>query len=88
MGKNAALAKKYSTGSEQTVAVVGLASISDFCHSPLDTEGVPCTALMDMGSSVTVAQPEVVTAGFGLEGTAIHLHTVSYHCSWGEDGLR
>ncbi|KAL7853175.1 hypothetical protein SRHO_G00189600 [Serrasalmus rhombeus] len=45
-------------------------SISDFCHISISPEGVPCTALVDAGSTVTVAWPEVVPAGFELEDMA------------------
>ncbi|KAL7885282.1 hypothetical protein AOLI_G00055770 [Acnodon oligacanthus] len=74
---NVALTKKNSTRGEQTVAVVGQTSISDFCHISINIEGVACIALVDTTSIVTAAPPEVVPAGFELEDMAVHLHTVT-----------
>lgn len=45
---------------EQDLVMVGRTSISDFCHVPICIEGVPCTALVDTGSTVTVVRSEVV----------------------------
>ncbi|KAL6491213.1 hypothetical protein MHYP_G00015580 [Metynnis hypsauchen] len=76
VGKNAGLSKQSSTGREHKVAVVGRTSTTDFCHISSEIEGVTSTAGVDMGSSVTVAWPEVVPAGLELESTTAHPLTV------------
>lgn len=74
---DASQARQDSGDQGRDVIVVGRTSISDFCHIPICIEGVPCTALVDTGSTVTVVRPEVVPQGIQLEGTAVQLRTVT-----------
>ena len=39
--------------------VVGRLGDGDSCYVPVAVEGVPCSALVDTGSSVTVLRPDV-----------------------------
>lgn len=74
---DASQAQQDSGDQGRDLIVVGRTSISDFCHIPICIEGVPCTALVDTGSTVTVVQPEVVPQGVQLEDTAVQLRTVT-----------
>ncbi|KAJ8387533.1 hypothetical protein AAFF_G00152290 [Aldrovandia affinis] len=64
------------TVSEPTV-VVGRAGDGDSCYVPVTIEGVPCSALVDTGSTVTLVRPDVVPGGTPVEPTAVQLRTVT-----------
>ncbi|KAJ8367111.1 hypothetical protein AAFF_G00330960 [Aldrovandia affinis] len=64
------------TVSEPT-AVVGRAGDGDSCYVPVTIEGVPCSALVDTGSTVTLVRPDVVPGGTPVEPTAVQLRTVT-----------
>ncbi|MGH0129364.1 UNVERIFIED_CONTAM: hypothetical protein FKN15_043515 [Acipenser sinensis] len=57
--------------------VVGRTTAGDFCHVPVQIEGVPCTALVDTGSTVTLVRPDVLPEGIRLEPTTVQLRTVT-----------
>ena len=59
------------------IVAVGRVSTGDFCCVPVTVEGVPCAALVDTGSTVTVVRPDVVPEGTSLEPTLVPLRTVT-----------
>ena len=61
----------------EPVVVVGRTCVGDFCHVPVTVEGVPCTALVDTGSTVTLVRPDVVPGWTQLEPTTVQLRTVT-----------
>ena len=61
----------------EPVVVVGRTCVGDFCHVPGTVEGVPCTALVDTGSTVTLVRPDVVPGWTQLEPTTVQLRTVT-----------
>ncbi|XP_058864420.1 uncharacterized protein LOC131706752 [Acipenser ruthenus] len=61
----------------QPAIAVGRTTAGDFCHVPVRIEGVPCTALVDTGSTVTLIRPDVLPAGVRLEPTTVQLRTVT-----------
>ncbi|KAL1270325.1 hypothetical protein QQF64_032614 [Cirrhinus molitorella] len=68
---------KGDCGPKESVVVVGRTCVSDFCHVPILVEGVPCLALVDTGSTVTVIRPDVIPADAKLEATTVRLRTVT-----------
>ncbi|MGH0158573.1 UNVERIFIED_CONTAM: hypothetical protein FKN15_069763 [Acipenser sinensis] len=61
--------------------VVGRTGDGAFLSAPVLTEGVPCTALIDSGSSITVVCPDVLHQAIGdwrdrVRLTPVHLKTV------------
>ncbi|KAL7383227.1 hypothetical protein ABVT39_006968 [Epinephelus coioides] len=64
------------TGLELVVAV-GCTCNGDRSYVPATVEGVPCLALVDTGSTVTLARPDVVPAWTPFELTAVELRTVT-----------
>ncbi|XP_034081332.1 uncharacterized protein LOC117552165 [Gymnodraco acuticeps] len=64
-----------STGVEPVVAV-GRAG-GDSCYVPVDVEGVPCAALVDTGSTVTLVRADVLPSGTMFEPTSVRLRTVT-----------
>jgi len=64
-----------NSGGEMIVAV-GCAGAGDSCYVPVTVEGVPCAALVDMGSIVTVMRPDVFLEGTSRAhfGTSAHGH--------------
>ncbi|XP_034071053.1 uncharacterized protein LOC117545404 [Gymnodraco acuticeps] len=67
--------KDDSTGVEPVVAV-GRAG-GDSCYVPVEVEGVPCDALVDTGSTITLVRAEVLPSGTMFEPTAVRLRTVT-----------
>ncbi|KAK0140088.1 hypothetical protein N1851_022974 [Merluccius polli] len=63
--------------SPELVVVVGRTCVGDFCHVPVTVEGVPCSALVDTGSTVTLIRPDVVPGWTQLEPTTVQLRTVT-----------
>jgi len=59
------------------IVAVGRVSTGDSCYVPVTVEGVPCAALVDTGSTVTVVRPDVVPEGTLLEPTLVRLRTVT-----------
>ena len=57
--------------------MVGRTCVGDFCHVPVTIEGVPCSALVDTGSTVTLVRPDVVPGWTQLEPTTVQLRTVT-----------
>ena len=55
--------------------VVGRLGDRDSCYVPVAVEGVPCSALVDTGSSVTVLRPDVFPEWIRLEPTDVQLRT-------------
>ena len=51
--------------------------LGDSCYIPVTVEGVPCLALLDTGSTVTVVRPDVVPEGTRLKPTLVPLRTVT-----------
>lgn len=67
----------YDNSSWEPVVAVGLASTGDSCYVPVLVEGVPCSALVDTGSTVTVVRLDVLPEGTELEPTLVRLCTVT-----------
>lgn len=57
--------------------VVGRTCVGDFCHVPVTVEGVPCSALVDTGSTVTLVRPGIVLGWTQFEPTTLLLRTVT-----------
>ena len=57
--------------------VVGRLGDWDSCYVPVAVEGVPCSALVDTGSSVTVLRPDVCPEWIRLEPTDVQLRTAT-----------
>ena len=57
--------------------VVGRLGGGDSCYVPVAVEGVPCSALVDTGSSVTVLRPDVCPEWIQLEPTDVQLRTAT-----------
>lgn len=51
--------------------------MGDFCHVPVTVEGVPCSALVHTGTTVTLVRPDVVPDEVQLDATAVQLRTVN-----------
>ena len=47
------------------------------CYVPVSMEGVPCSALVDIGSSVTVLRQDMCPAWIQLEPTEVLLRTAT-----------
>lgn len=62
-----------NTSIREPVVAVGHASAGDSCYVPVVVEGVHSSALVDMGSTVTVVRPNVVPEGMQLEPTCVQL---------------
>ncbi|RXM30481.1 hypothetical protein EOD39_7887 [Acipenser ruthenus] len=58
----------------QLSPVVGRMMVGDFCHVLVSIKGIPCTALVDTGSSVTHTAPCLLASHW--EPTTVHLRTV------------
>eukprot|EP00063_Salmo_salar_P080830 XP_014055665.1 PREDICTED: uncharacterized protein LOC106604999 [Salmo salar] len=50
---------------------------ADVCHVPVTVEGVPCSALVDTGSTVTLVRPDIMPGWTQFEFTTVQLHTVT-----------
>ena len=61
----------------EPVVVVGRTCVGDFCHVPVTVEGVPCSALVDTGSTVTLVRPDIVPGWTQCEPTTVQLRTVT-----------
>ena len=61
----------------RTAVVVGRLGDGDSCYVPVAVEGVPCSALVDTGSSVTVLRPDVCPEWIRLEPTDVQLRTAT-----------
>lgn len=61
----------------EPVVVVGRTSVGDSCYIPVTVEGVPCSALVDTGSTVTLVRPDVVPGLTQFEPTSVQLRTVT-----------
>lgn len=70
-------ADDFNNSIHEPVVAVGRASAGDSCYLPVMVEGVPCSALLDTGSTVTVVRPDVVPGGTQLEPTLVRLRTVT-----------
>ncbi|MGH0145437.1 UNVERIFIED_CONTAM: hypothetical protein FKN15_050978 [Acipenser sinensis] len=73
-GASNALAPRYIQHGSTAVA-------EDLLHIPVYIEGVPCTSLVDTGSSMTLVRPDILRRARGdrqarLEPTIIQLRTV------------
>ncbi|KAJ8413751.1 hypothetical protein AAFF_G00082580 [Aldrovandia affinis] len=61
----------------EPIVVAGRTCVGDFCHVPVTVEGVPCSALVDMGSTVTLVGPDLVPGWTQFEPTTVQLRTVT-----------
>ncbi|XP_010778044.1 uncharacterized protein, partial [Notothenia coriiceps] len=71
------LPEEYDSTCLEPVVAVGRAGGGDSCYAPVTVEGVPCTALVDTGSTVTLVRADVLSSETHLEPTAVRLRTVT-----------
>ncbi|KAJ3605553.1 hypothetical protein NHX12_027598 [Muraenolepis orangiensis] len=57
----------------EPVVVVSFAGGGDSCYVPVTVEGVPCTALVDTGLTVTLVRADVLPIGTQMGPTAVRL---------------
>ena len=67
----------HRQGQVEPVVVVGRICVGDFCHVPVTVEGMPCSALVDTGSTVTLVRPDIVPGWTQFEPTTVQRRTVT-----------
>jgi len=61
----------------EPVVAVGRTGKGDSCYVPITVEGVPCLALLDTGSTVTLVRPDMVPGWIRFDDTTVRLRTVT-----------